>query len=384
MTTPTSLAPLFSPLQLGPLTLKNRVGVSATTRNRSVPTSIPNAINVDYYRQRAAGAAGLIVTEGVLVEQQGTEWEHAPGIWSQNHVEGWRKVTEAVHAEGGLIFAQLWHLGRLSHPDASEQIKAGKPVYGPSAISARGGKFRLVEGEPGYVTPTAIEDPSTLLPIWKQAAINAKEAGFDGVEVHGANGYLIHQFLDSSSNQRTDQWGGSIQNRSRLGLEVLKTIVDVWGPDRVGIKLSPTGGYNDMGMPLEETLETFSYFITEADKLKLAYIVLARYGEAIDPVFDGKRRGTPHDVIGSYTPLIKHSLKFGNTGYTGEEAAQAVARGELDAVFFGMQWISNPDLAKRFELGKEVNMNVDYTSLYGTGDDLEVLKKGYTDYPVAA
>ncbi|KIY69208.1 FMN-linked oxidoreductase [Cylindrobasidium torrendii FP15055 ss-10] len=384
MSSPTSnTVSIFAPLKLGPLTLKNRVGVAAMTRNRSVPTTVPNSINVEHYRQRAAGGAGLIITEAILIERQGTEWQHAPGIWSKEHVEGWKKVTQAVHAEGGLIYGQLWHTGRVSHPDAPEQIKAGKPVYAPSAIRARGGKFRFIEGVPGYATPTAIEDPATFIPIWKQAAVNAKEAGFDGVQVHGSNGYLVHQFLDSSSNQRTDQWGGSIQNRARFGLEVLKALIDVWGAERVAIKLSPGNGYNDMGMPLEETLETYSYFITEADKLRLAFIELVRYTEFGDPVIDGTRRGTPHDVIGSYAPLIKRSAKFGNAGYSSEEAAQAVARGELDGVFFGMLSISNPDLARRFEHGKEVNTNLDMVNLYGNGESLEELEKGYNDYPIA-
>ncbi|KAF9040265.1 FMN-linked oxidoreductase [Hymenopellis radicata] len=378
-----NLNSLFQPFQLGPHTLRNRVFVSAMTRNRSVPTTVPNEVNVEYYRQRAAGGAGLIVAEGTLLTQQGSEWQNAPGLWSDEHVKGWRKVTDAVHGEGGKIYAQLWHLGRINHPEAPEQIKANEPVYAPSAIAARGGKFRFLPGSPGYVTPTAIDDPSQLLPSWRRAAENAKAAGFDGVEAHGANGYLLSQFLDSTANKRTDQWGGSPENRGRFGLEVLKVLCDVWGPDRVSIKLSPTGGYNDVGMPLEETVKTYSHFITEADKMKLAYICLVRYSKTFDPVIDGKQRATKHDVLATYAHLIKQSATFANANYNGPEAAKAIDQGQVDGVFFGVPWIANPDFARRLELGKSLNGKVNFATLYGTGGDMEAQRKGYTDYPTA-
>ncbi|KAJ3756820.1 hypothetical protein EV360DRAFT_71668 [Lentinula raphanica] len=381
---PAAVAPLFQPLQLGPLTLRNRVFMSALTRNRSVPTNVPNALNVEYYQQRAK-SAGLIVTEGVLITQQGSEWPHAPGIWNKEQVAGWKKVIDAVHKEGSVIFAQLWHLGRISHPDAPEQKAAGVPVYAPSALSARGGKFRFLPGEPGYVTPTPIEDPTILLDLFEKAAVNAKEAGFDGVELHGANGYLVHQFLDTTSNIRTDSWGGSVANRAKFGLLTLQRLIKVFGKDRVGIKLSPAGGYNDMGMPLEETLETFSYFISEADKLGIAYIDLMRYAEVLDPVFDGKKRATKHDVVASYAHLMKHAKVFSNAGWTGEEAAAAVKDGKVEGVFFGMGWISHPDFAARLEHGKPVNTPIDFTTLYGVKDSTseEEQRKGYADYPAA-
>ncbi|KAK7049824.1 hypothetical protein VNI00_005254 [Paramarasmius palmivorus] len=373
---------LFQPLKLGPVTLRNRVIMSALTRSRSVPTSVPNDVNVEYYRQRAKGGAGLIVSEGVLVAQQGTEWPHAPGIWSSEHIEGWKKVTKAVHEEGGVIYAQLWHVGRVSHPDAPEQKAAGVPVYAPSAIAARGGKFRFLPGEPGYVTPTEIDDPRKLIALYKTAAINAKEAGFDGVELHGANGYLVHQFLDSTSNKRTDQWGGSVENRSRFGLEVLKELISVWGADRVAIKLNPTGGYNDVGMSLEDTLETFRYFVTEADKLKLAYINLVRYVELMDPTIDGKKRAIPHDIVESYGPYVKNSLLFLNGGIFPDEGAKLVKDGKAAAISFGFLWIGHPDLAKRIQHGKPLHPEkTDFTTLFGVpGGSLEQQKAGYTDY----
>ncbi|KAF5358666.1 hypothetical protein D9758_007683 [Tetrapyrgos nigripes] len=399
-----NVSALLKPVKIGPYTARNRIFMSALTRNRSVPTSVPNEVNVEYYRQRAR-SAGLIVTEGVLITQQGTEWPHAPGLWSREQVEGWKKVTDAVHAEGGLVYAQLWHCGRVSHPKAPEQIAAGVPVYAPSAISARGGKFRHIPGEPNatYVTPTAIDDPKKLIALFKKAAINAKEAGFDGVEIHGANGYLISQFLETGSNQRTDEYGGSTENRTRFALETLKEVIDVWGPERVGIKLSPAGGYNDMGMPLDDAKETYSYLTTEIDKLGIGYITFARYGEALDPVIDGKKRATVHDVVGTYTPLVKNpnTAVLVNTGYTAEEGAQAVEQGTAAAVVYGMNWIVHPDFAKRIQDGKPLDgfQRLDMMGLYGhyppyphtedlfKGEKLaklkEDLKKGYTDYPDA-
>ncbi|KZP12209.1 FMN-linked oxidoreductase, partial [Athelia psychrophila] len=246
-------------ITLGALTLKNRIIMSSLTRSRSDPVDVANDLNVEYYRQRAG--AGLILSEGTLVSMQGTEWPHAPGIYSKEHADGWRKVTEAVHGAGGLIFAQLWHVGRMAHPDTPLGKNAGL-VSAPSPVSARGGKFHNIEGMPGYVAPTREHpDPSLLVQEFKRAAEFAKEAGFDGVELHGAGGYLHHQFADKSSNLRTDKWGGSVENRARIYVETLKAITEVWDPSRVGIKLNPAGGFNDVGMNEEDTKETFSYII---------------------------------------------------------------------------------------------------------------------------
>ncbi|KAJ7582701.1 hypothetical protein C8J56DRAFT_227716 [Mycena floridula] len=372
-----SIQVLFEPLTLGLLTLKNRVLMSALTRSRSVPKTTPNALNEEYYKQRAG--AGLIVNEATLVCPQGSEWTHAPGIFNQEQVVGWKKITNTVHREGSLIFCQLWHLGRISHPDMPEQIAAGEPVYAPSAISAKGGKFRLLPGSSGYVTPTAMEDPQLIIDRFKQAAINAKEAGFDGIEIHGANGYLPNQFLDSNSNQRSDRWGGSVENRARFCLEVVKVVSDVWSPDRVSLKLSPCGGYNDMGMPLAETIETYSYLISEINKLDIAYLVLARYSEDFDPT----GRGTPHDVVATYRHLISNPKTrfFVNGGFTPEEAAQYVSEGKADGVFFGLLYINTPDLAQRIQHGKPLDNPMDYATLYGHEGTEESNAKGYTDYP---
>ncbi|RDB18145.1 Artemisinic aldehyde Delta(11(13)) reductase [Hypsizygus marmoreus] len=375
-----SAASLFTPLKIGSIIIRNRITMSALTRNRALKT-IPNDVMVEYYRQRAEGGAGLIVTEGTLVSRQGTEWPYAPGIWNKEQVAGWKKIVDTVHAAGSHIYSQLWHVGRVAHPDAPEQILAGVPVYAPSAIAARGGKFRHIAGLPGYVTPTAIEDPWTLVAQYKQAAINAKEAGFDGVEIHGANGYLVTQFLDSTANKRTDQWGGSVENRSRFGLEVLKAAIEVFG-ENVAIKLSPAGGYNDVGMPLQETLDTFNYFITEADKLKLAYITLVRYIEAYDVAFDGVKRSIVHDVLETYRPLIKNAKVFINAQVLPEEGAELVASGKADAIVIGINWILHPDLAKRVQHGKPLDNAPDYKH-FQWGKDHSELGVGYTDYPAA-
>ncbi|KAJ7051865.1 hypothetical protein C8F01DRAFT_1338608 [Mycena amicta] len=252
--------------------------------------------------------------------------------------------------------AQLWHLGRVSHPDAPEQIAAGVPVYGPSAISARGGKFRFLPSEPGYVAPTELPDPKTIIAQYKQAAINAKAAGFDGVELHGANGYLIHQFLDSSSNHRTDAYGGSVANRTRFALEALAVLQEVYyGPD-VSIKLSPTDGYNDMGMLLPDTIATFGHLLQQISTLPtpLAYVVLARYNPFLDAEFDGKPRATKHDVLEtfkSYLPSGRTPL-FLNSGLTPAEAEELIGSGAVAGVFFGVPWLTHPDLGKRITAGK--------------------------------
>ncbi|KAJ7118736.1 hypothetical protein C8R44DRAFT_878292 [Mycena epipterygia] len=366
----------FTPLKLGSITIQNRIGMSALTRNRSTAT-IPNEIMLKYYVQRAVGGAGLIVTEGTLITRQGSEWPQAPGIWDKSQVDGWKKITDAVHDAGSKIYCQLWHLGRVNHPEAPEQIAAGVPVYGPSAISARGGKFRFLPGHPGYVTPTEIPDPTVIIAQFKQAAINAKEAGFDGVELHGANGYVVAQFLDSNSNKRTDKWGGSPENRARFALEILKALVEVWGPD-VSLKINPAGGYNDMGMPLQETIDTFGYLLREADKLGLSYVTLVRYSAGLDPEYDGVKRGTVHDVVETFSPFLKNTHICVNCGVTPAEAEELVSSGKAAGVFFGLNWVTHPDVGRRIKENKPLDNAPDFAHLYGAvGVDPAL---GYVDY----
>ncbi|KAH9478744.1 N-ethylmaleimide reductase [Psilocybe cubensis] len=369
---------LFQPLQIGDVTVKNRIHMAALTRNRAKDT-YPSDLIKEHYVQRAS--AGLIVTEAILVTRLGTEWPHAPGLWEDKHVEGWKSIVDAVHEAGSIIYAQLWHVGRVAHPDMEQQKLAGEPVYGPSAIGARGGKFRLLPGQPGYVTPTAIDDPWKIVALFKRAAVNAKKAGFDGVELHGANGYIIHQFLDSTSNQRTDEWGGSIENRARLALEIIKATQEVFGRN-VAIKLSPAGGYNDMGMPLQETLDTYSYVITEADKLGVSYFALVRYALFFDVEYDGVRRATKHDVLASYSPYIKNAKVIVNSGVTPEEGEELVAAGKADAISIGFNYITHPDLVERVQHGKPLDNIPDMPHMQ-TNKDSGDWRTGYNDYPTA-
>ncbi|KAF8905764.1 flavoprotein NADH-dependent oxidoreductase [Gymnopilus junonius] len=327
---------LFQPLQVSDITIPNCITMSTLTCNRAEDT-YPTDLMKEYYVQRFHGGAGLIVTEGTLITRQGYSHPNChrteSGLWDDKHVEGWKNITYAVHDA-------VWHVGRAAHPEAYQQKLAGEPVYALSAISARGGKFRTIPGILGYVTFVA---------QFKHAAINAKKAGFDGVELHGANGYLIAQFLDTTSNHRTDEWGGSKENRSRLGLEVLKALIEVFGKN-VALKVTPAGGYNDVGMPLDET---FRYFISEADKLGLAYITLSRYSPSFDAVYNGVPRATKHDVL---------------------EGAELVAAGKIDAISIGLKWTTHPDLTKRVEHHKPLDNVPDNSGDWSTG---------YTDYPVA-
>ncbi|KAF9478935.1 FMN-linked oxidoreductase [Pholiota conissans] len=372
------LKALFTPIQIGGIELKNRIGMAALTRNRAENT-YPTELMKEYYLQRID--AGLIISEAILITRQGTEWPHAPGLWDDKHIAGWKNIVDAVHEAGGKIYAQLWHVGRAAHPEAEQQKLAGTPVYAPSAISARGGKFRTIEGQPGYVTPTAVEDPQVIIQQFKDAAVNAKKAGFDGVQLHGANGYIVSQFLDSNSNKRTDKWGGSIENRARFGLEVLKSLVEVYGHD-VAVKISPAGGYNDMGMPLQETLDTFSYYISEVDKLGLSFIELVRYSPKFDVEYDGVSRATKHDVLASYRPFIKNTKLFLNADVTAQEGEVLVSEGKIDGIFIGFDFITHSDLVKRVFHGKPLDNAPDITHLQ-TNKTSGDWRTGYTDYPLA-
>ncbi|KAJ7080566.1 flavoprotein NADH-dependent oxidoreductase [Mycena crocata] len=376
------MSALFTPLRLGNVTISNRIGMSALTRNRASKEGVPNEVMKKYYDQRARGGAGIIVSEGTLITRQGTEWPNAPGIWSKSQVEAWKKITDSVHAHGSKIYCQLWHLGRISHPEAPEQIAAGVPVYAPSAISARGGEFRYIAGAPGYVTPTEIADPTILIALFKEAAVNAKEAGFDGVELHGATGYLVNQFLDSTANQRKDKWGGSIENRSRFALETLKEGLLLAISNIPSDDVQPSaGGINDVGMPLQENIDTFSYLLREINKLRLSYVALLRYVAWLDFEIDGKKRATNHDVLETYSPILTNTPIFLNGNVTPAEAEELVGSGKIAGVFFGMNWVTHPDVGKRIQAGKALDNVPDFATLYGApGVDAAL---GYVDYKEA-
>lgn len=348
------MSTLFDTLQVGALTLPNRLFMAPLTRARASQQRIPNALMAEYYRQRAS--AGLILSEATSVTPMGVGYANTPGIWSEEQVEGWKLVTQAVHEAGGRIFLQLWHVGRISDPI----FLNGEQPVAPSAIAAKG-HVSLVRPEKPFVTPRALElaEIPGIIEAFRKGAENAKLAGFDGVEVHGANGYLLDQFLQSSTNQRTDEYGGSVENRARLMLEVTDAVISVWGADRVGMHLAPRGDAHDMGDA--NPLETFGYVARELGRRKIAFIA-AREHQAPDSIGPALKKA----FGGVYVANEKFTLESGNA---------ILAAGDADAVAFGVPFIANPDLPKRFALGAGLNAP-DPSTFYGDG------AKGYTDYPV--
>ncbi|WP_230533827.1 alkene reductase [Microvirga roseola] len=350
---------LFQPFKLGDLTLPNRLVMAPLTRNRATEGDVARDITAQYYAQRAS--AGLLISEGSQISQQGQGYLRTPGIYTPEQVAGWRKVTGAVHKAGGRIVIQLWHVGRVSH--ISLQPNSVAPV-GPSAIRAKTKTF-LQEGfadvsEPRALELSAIQD---ILRDYEQAARNAKEAGFDGVEIHAANGYLLDQFMKDGSNKRTDPYGGSIENRARLTIEAAEAVLKVWDKGRVGIRLSPAP-VNDAADSNPQAL--FSHVVEKLDGLGLGYIHMiegATQGDrnAVDVDYEGLRRS----FRGAY---------IANNGYTREMAIEAISSGRADLVAFGRLFIANPDLVERFRLNAPLK-EPDRATFYG-GDT-----KGYTDYP---
>ncbi|MBX7143710.1 MAG: alkene reductase [Oligoflexia bacterium] len=359
---------LFDSFKVGDLVLKNRLVMAPLTRMRSTqPGNVPNKLNAEYYAQRAG--AGLIVAEATQISQQGQGYPGTPGIHSPEQVAGWKLVTEAVHRAGGVIFLQLWHVGRISH--SSHQPGRQAPVA-PSAIRPSGKAFTADWQMADFETPRALElkEISSLLADYVTAAKNAKLAGFDGVEIHGANGYLLDQFLQTGSNQRTDKYGGSIENRTRLLLEVVDAATAIWGKARVGVRLSPHGTFNDMSD--SDPVALFSYVLGELGKRGVGYVHLIEPRSSNAGAGDGNIEGAP-DNSKIFRGIFKGTL-ISAGGYTPETAKQAVASGAADAVAFGRLFISNPDLPRRIQSGAELN-RYDRNTFYG-GD-----AKGYTDYP---
>src|SRR6201994_4271060 len=363
---------LFSLLQVGPYRLAHRVVMAPLTRMRAERLSfVPRPLNAEYYGQRAT-PGGLLIAEATPVTMAGRGNPGVPGIYSQAQVEGWRGVVDAVHAKGGLIFLQLWHVGRVSH--SSHQPGGAMPVA-PSAvpISNEGMLAMTSEGKMvPYETPRALEteEVGQIVEAFRQAAVNAKEAGFDGVEVHGANGYLLEQFLQSHTNLRTDRYGGSIENRARLLLEVTQAAIEVWGANRVGVRLSPYGIANGSGEA--EPMPLYKYAIEQLNPLGLAYL------HFIEPRSSGAGRaevnwqGVPSAMV-LYRPIWKGVLITAG-GFTGEAAEAAIAEGHADAIAFGRIFISNPDLPDRLRHGLPLTP---YNRKTFYGGDVE----GYTDYP---
>jgi 2,4-dienoyl-CoA reductase-like NADH-dependent reductase (Old Yellow Enzyme family) len=347
---------LFDPITIGDITLKNRIIMAPLTRSRASEGRVPNALMAKYYEQRAT--AGLILSEATAVTPHGVGYADTPGLWSDEQVEGWKQITAAVHAKGGVIFAQLWHVGRISDPS----FLNGEPPVAPSAIAADG-HVSLLRPQRPYPVPRALEtdELAGIVAAYKKAAENAKKAGFDGVEIHGANGYLLDQFLQSKTNLRTDNYGGSVENRARLMLEVTDAAIAVWGANRVGMHLAPRRDSHDMGDA--NPAETFGYVARELGKRKIAFIFT--------------REALGED---SLSPLMKQ--EFGGVFIANEKMDKVVAQelldsGKADAIAFGKDYISNPDLVERLQANEPLNKwNAD--TFYAVG------ATGYTDYPALA
>ncbi len=353
---------LFTSFTAGALQLPNRMVMAPMTRNRAAAGNVPSPLMATYYRQRAT--AGLIVTEGTQVSPEGVGYPNTPGIHTDEQVAGWRRIVNDVHAAGGRIVLQLWHVGRISHP--SLQPEGERPVA-PSAIKPDGQAFTF-QGLQPFTTPRALEsrEIERLVRQFAAGARRAKEAGFDGVELHGANGYLIDQFLRDGTNHRTDQYGGSLVNRLRFLLEVTEAVVEVWGEGRVGVRLSPTSSFNDMRDSYP--VRTFSAAAEALNSRRLAYLHVIEAGPESTTFDPTAARTLPSISQAFHGPLIV------NDGYTADTAEATLLRGEADLVSFGASFLANPDLVERFRRGLPLN-TPDRSTFYG-GD-----ARGYTDYP---
>ncbi|TDF60124.1 alkene reductase [Cupriavidus sp. L7L] len=366
---------LFAPIEIGSLKLNHRVAMAPLTRSRATqPGNVPGAMNVEYYRQRASAA--LIITEATQISQQGQGYAWTPGIHTAEQIDGWRAVADAVHAEGGRIFLQLWHVGRVSHPSFQP---GGKLPVAPSALPVRGKTF-VVDAEGNGVwgeipTPQALtsEGIAEIVQDYRQAARNAMEAGMDGVEIHAGNGYLLDQFINSDSNHRTDAYGGSIENRTRLLLEVVDAVTAKVGAGRVGVRLTPMGRFMGMGDATPEA--TFGYIARRLNDWPLAYLHLvepAMVGTVKDEVADPRWDAMILEMRAAYRGVVMLA-----GGYDGQTADKAIADGRADIIAFGRPFIANPDLPYRLRSSEALN-SPDPATFFG-GSTV-----GYTDYPKVA
>jgi N-ethylmaleimide reductase len=352
---------LFTPFTIGDVQLPNRILMAPLTRCRTGLDRVPNDLMVEYYRQRAT--AGLIITEATIVSPQGAGYVNTPGIYHAEQVRGWQRVTNAVHAEGGWVFLQLWHTGRSSH---HEFQPGGAPPVAPSAIAIRG-EVHTFTGKHPYPTPRALKmrEIPGIVADFANATKLAREAGFDGVEIHAANGYLIDQFLRDGTNQRTDRYGGSVENRARFLLEVTAAVVGAWRPERVGVRLSPTGAFNDMHDSSPSA--TFGYAAAQLDGLGLAYL------HVTEPL-----AGSPMATeLPRVAPLLRRTFTgpfIINGGYDARTGARAIDEGDADLVAYGVPFLTSPDLVERVRSGAPLNPP-DVATFYSGG------AKGYIDYP---
>ena len=357
---------LLTPFQLGDLTLKNRIVLAPMTRSRAGTERLANTLMAKYYAQRSS--AGLLISEATTISAQANGWNESPGIYTEEMQDTWKQVTDAVHAKGTPIFLQLWHMGRASH----SSFHNGELPVAPSAIKIDGEGINTPAGKQAYEVPHALTTDEVALVIkdYQRAAEHAKETGFDGVEIHAANGYLIDQFLQSRTNTRSDQYGGNIENRYRFLAEVVDAVCSVWPSHRVGVRLSPNGCFNDMGSA--DFREQFLYVSKQLDSLNIAYL----------HVMDGLAFGF-HELGEPMTLAefreVYHSTLMGNCGYSKETADAAIAEGRADLIAFGRPFISNPDLVERFAQDAELNELADMQHWYSPNG-----AKGYTDYPTLA
>lgn len=353
------MADLFSPVSLGGIALKNRIVMAPLTRNRAGEGGVPQDLNVTYYAQRAS--AGLIVTEATPISPMAHGYPALPGIYTEAQVAGWKKVTDAVHAKGGKIVIQLWHVGRISHPS----LIGGQTPVAPSAIKPAGKAFTY-QGLVDYVTPRALErnELPAIVQEYVIAAKNALNAGFDGVEIHAANGYLLDQFLRDGSNRRIDEYGGNFENRARLLMEVIEAVVKIIGADKTGVRLSPVNPFNDMKDSNPQAM--FNYVAETLNQFNLAYL------HAVEGGIHGGGEADPFDFA-SFRKLFKGRY-MANLSYDKAKGNAAIASGHADCIAYGVPFIANPDLVERFKLDAPLN-EADSKSFYG-GDE-----KGYTDYP---
>lgn len=353
---------LFSPLDLGDIHIQNRMIMAPLTRSRAGESRAPNDLMAQYYGQRAS--AGLIITEATAISPQGYGWYGAPGIYSTDHVEGWKKTTKAVHDKAGKIVLQLWHMGRVSHPD----FQNGEPPVAPSPIAAEG-MANTPEGKKPYVTPRelTVQDIRMIVDDYARAARQAIDAGFDGIEIHAANGYLLDQFIRDGANQRKDDYGGSPENRIRIVKEVIEAIAAQIGERKIGIRLSPNIIYN--GMSDSNPMNTYSVLAETLNKYDLAYVhireTLPKPGEKLDLW-----------VTSTFRKIYKGNLLV-NGGYDQAHAEDAIKKNNADAIVFGVPFIANPDLVERFKMRAPLNQP-DQKTMYGGGPE------GYIDYPTLA
>ncbi|NBX11299.1 MAG: alkene reductase [Chitinophagaceae bacterium] len=353
---------LLEPIKIGDTILKNSMAMAPMTRSRASIDGVVGESTILYYTQRAS--AGLIISEAINISKQATGSPLTPGIYTQEQIQAWKKVTQAVHEKGGTIYAQLWHTGRVGH----SLVKNGVLPVAPSAIGIQGQQHFTMEGMKDYETPHAltIEEIQQIIQDYKQAARNAIEAGFDGVELHAAFGYLPNQFLADSSNQRVDQYGGNIENQNRFVVEVINAIVDTVGANKAAIRLSPTSTYNNISH--KQPIEQFSLLIEHLNTLPLAYLHLMKVPFPAD-----KFPQYPTDVIAALGKLSKHPV-VANCGYTRESGEAELEKGIAKMISYGTLFLANPDLPKRFELNAELNQ-ADRATMYGGKD------QGYIDYP---